>query len=205
MKIIVACILLSCAVSALAAQPRSLQDDFKEFEALIPADAIQSVVTKYYIIDGETRNFVKYLKGAQFRKVWDQVFTHPITKDVLEYLVSKDVDPTSLINQLADLLGLPHVQPTIANIHSRSLLGLYNEIVRLLPLDKFEALLNDKMENSEDFQELYQKITSIDYKVVEDFVTNSAEIQDFVQRLRNYKIPVDVLVEGVTQFFGWTY
>uniref|UniRef100_F4MI47 Putative microvillar-like protein 5 n=1 Tax=Phlebotomus perniciosus TaxID=13204 RepID=F4MI47_PHLPE len=206
MKFAVACILLTFCLSALAVTPRDLQQDFEEFNALIPSKKIQDVVTKYYLFDGETRNFVKYLKGAEFRKVWDQVFTYPDVKDLLHYLKDKNADATGLINSLADLLGLPHVTPDLMlgnAVMLRSLKGLFNEIVALLPLDKLQALLEDKLANSEDFKELYKRIASYDYCALEQFTANSAEVQDFLNRLNGYGVSLDGLFNDVKEFFGW--
>ncbi|GAB0091782.1 hypothetical protein DMENIID0001_066630 [Sergentomyia squamirostris] len=211
MKLIVAFALVTVCVSSLAADtaaPRDLKEDFEEFVALIPFNKINDVVIKYIILDGEFRSFVKYLQSGEFGKVWDQIFSHHLMKDLLRYLDSKDVDAVGLINQLADLIGQPHVNPDVEGVLVETkILGgvkaIFEEIIALINIDQMEALILDKLANSPAFQELYNKISSIDYAEIDEFLENSAEIQDFLQRLRKYGITVDDFIYAIKEFFGW--
>ncbi|EAT37593.1 AAEL010436-PA [Aedes aegypti] len=79
----------------------------------------------------------------------------------------------------------------------------FDETVALLPLDKFEALFEEKLKTSPEFKAFFEKLRNLDYQKFVDFHNNSKEVQGFLQKLRSYGLDVDGFFNLVAGFFGW--
>lgn len=74
----------------------------------------------------------------------------------------------------------------------------------MLPLTDFMILFFDKMDNSEDFQNLMTRIQSTDFQKIIDFVENSPEILALIDKLENLGFDVDTIIDFIKSFFGWS-
>ncbi|XP_062551700.1 protein G12-like [Armigeres subalbatus] len=193
------------AFAAASAIPntRALKDDFQEFVDLVPVDKLVGVALKYLTTDKEFKEFFSYLQGAEFSAVWDQFFALKEVKDVLNYLEDAGLAVYDALNTVADFLGLHHVKPTVKSLGTRGLNGFLDEVVGLLPLNKFEALFEEKLSTSPEFKAFFEKLRNLDYNKFVDLYNNSKEVQSFLQKLRNYGVDVDGFFDLVAGFFGW--
>ncbi|XP_062551702.1 protein G12-like [Armigeres subalbatus] len=195
--------LVAFATASAIPDSRALKDDFQEFLDLVPVDGLLSVALKYLTTDKEFKEFFGYLQGEEFSAVWDQVFALAEVKDVLNYLEDADLAVYDALNTVADFLGLNHVNPAIMSFKAGGLNGFFNEAVGLLPLDKFEALFEEKLKTSPEFKAFFEKLRNLDYHKFEELHNNSKELQAFLQKLRNYGLDVDGFFDLVAGFFGW--
>nr|6XRX_A Chain A, Maltose/maltodextrin-binding periplasmic protein, Mosquito protein AZ1 [synthetic construct] len=181
----------------------ALKDDFQEFVDLVPVDKLVNVALQYLVSDKEFKEFFGYLQGEEFSAVWDQFFALNEVKDVLNYLEAADLAVYDALNTVADFLGLHHVKPTVHTLRTGGLTGFFDETVALLPLDKFEALFEEKLKTSPEFKAFFEKLRNLDYQKFVDFHNNSKEVQGFLQKLRSYGLDVDGFFNLVAGFFGW--
>nr|AAK72505.2 putative protein G12 [Aedes aegypti] len=193
------------AIATASAIPdfRALKDDFQEFVDLVPVDKLVNVALQYLVSDKEFKEFFGYLQGEEFSAVWDQFFALNEVKDVLNYLEAADLAVYDALNTVADFLGLHHVKPTVHSLRTGGLTGFFDETVALLPLDKFEALFEEKLKTSPEFKAFFEKLRNLDYQKFVDFHNNSKEVQGFLQKLRSYGLDVDGFFNLVAGFFGW--
>ncbi|XP_062541980.1 uncharacterized protein LOC134209978 [Armigeres subalbatus] len=195
--------LVAIATASAIPDSRALKDDFQEFLDLVPVDGLLGVALKYLTTDKEFKEFFGYLQGEEFSAVWDQVFALAEVKDVLNYLEDADLAVYDALNTVADFLGLHHVSPAVMSLKAGGLNGFFNEAVALLPLEKFEALFEEKLKTSPEFKAFFEKLRSLDYHKFVELHDNSKELQAFLQKLRNYGLDVDGFFDLVAGFFGW--
>ncbi|XP_037819652.1 uncharacterized protein LOC119609048 [Lucilia sericata] len=60
--------------------------EFKDFETLIPTATIDAIVAEHYLVDGNFRTAIKYLRSQEFTKLQRQLFDIPEIIDILEFL-----------------------------------------------------------------------------------------------------------------------
>ncbi|XP_023302205.2 uncharacterized protein LOC111684297 [Lucilia cuprina] len=60
--------------------------EFKDFETLIPTATIDAIVAEHYLVDGNFRTAIKYLRSQEFTKLQQQLFDIPEIIDILKFL-----------------------------------------------------------------------------------------------------------------------
>lgn len=200
--VVLAFVGLSCASTY------NLRQDIDDFLALIPKDKIREIYVKYQG-DPDIQKVVAYLKSKDFAAVAHIVAGVDEVKDLVNYLESKDIHVVALLNKLADLLGLPHwpgsfmAQPYPRQ--NRSWRDFIDEIKAALPMEDLINLAVDKLANSPDFQELFEKISSVDYQKLHDNALKHPEIVDMITRLEAMGVDVGKIWEAIKSIFGWEY
>ncbi|XP_055608939.1 protein G12-like [Uranotaenia lowii] len=197
------------ASSSVQSQPsRSLQSDLDEFVQLLPFEKIVNIALKYFLIDAEVKAAVEYILGPEFGTIWDQVFSLREVLDILDYLQDAGIDAYGAINDLADLIGVNHVEPSRPGVVSRTvstrgLNALIDEVLSVLPKDELLALFEQKLQTSAEFKAFFEKIQSTEFKNLVEFFNNSAKLQSLFQKLREHGVDVDKIIELIKGFFGW--
>lgn len=186
-------------------QSRSLRDDMDELLALIPKEKIVQIYMKYRE-DPDIKKVVAYLKSSDFAAVAHIVAGVPEVQEMVTYLEGKGLKVVETLNKIADLLGLPHWPGSL--VHSwprqaRTWRQFIDEVLAVLPMKDIEALLVDKLMNSADFQELYQKISDLDYNKLHDNALKHPEIVDMLKRLNAMGVDTKKIWQAIKDLFGW--
>uniref|UniRef100_A0A6M2DY64 Putative insect allergen related repeat protein n=1 Tax=Xenopsylla cheopis TaxID=163159 RepID=A0A6M2DY64_XENCH len=186
--------------SRQARATRGLAQDVDEFAALIPHEKIADIVREYIANDKEVQHIVEYLKSDKFEVIVVKIAAVQEIKDYVHYLEGKGVKIIEVLNKIAELLGLPTI-PTRSAPTTRGWRDMADEIIALLPLDKIVALFYDKMENSPEFAEAFQKIAD-SYDVFAK-IAKFPEVIELADRLRELGVDVDAIIDFFKSFFGW--
>lgn len=195
---------IGATVALPTKQTRSLKGDLDDFLALIPKEKFVALYHKYEN-DADVQKIVAYLKSEDFAKVAHIIAHNSEIQDLVKYIEGKGVSIVDLINRLADRLGLPH-WPTYAVQHgrqTRSIRDFINEAKALLPMDKLLALAMDKLANSEDFQDLYIKISEMDGNKIHDDALSHPEIVDLITRANAIGLDTKKVWQTLQVIFGW--
>lgn len=193
-------------LSYAAPSTRSLKGDLDDFLALIPKNELVALYHKYEN-DADVKKIVAYLKSSDFAEVVHIVAQVDEVRDLVNYLETQGVPVIEFLNKLADRLGLPHwTRYTPYTLReSRSWRDFLDEAKKLVDTDKVVALVIDKLANSASFQELYEKIASVDYQKLHDNALQHPKIVEMIERLSNMGVDVKKVWEFVQSFFGWNY
>lgn len=69
----------------------SLENDINEVLAVVPHSKVKAMIVKYYLFDGEFREFVKYLGDKEFGKVWGDVFRLKTVRGLMQFFEERGV------------------------------------------------------------------------------------------------------------------
>ncbi|XP_063907578.1 uncharacterized protein LOC135125811 [Zophobas morio] len=181
--------------------PRSLIDDLQDFLDLLPIDEIQAIAAEHLQTDGAFAAVVIYLQGPEWAALVDEVGAKPAVQDFIQYLTDAGLPVTDIIDWIHNLIAgaAPGIEPD----ENGSLRPLLDEIEAIIPVDDLVALLNDKLQNSPDFQDLYTKVSSEDSHALVEEVRAIDEVQRLAQRLRDFGVKVDETLAVIYEFLGW--
>ncbi|XP_046402856.1 uncharacterized protein LOC124168644 isoform X4 [Ischnura elegans] len=182
-----------------------LDDLFKEFVALIPADKIIGIIANHIQNDPEVQEAVAFLKSPDFAKIVMAVDNSPAFMDLVDYIYKAGIDIYSYINLVHDILGLPHINPPLFRRQSRTLLGMIDEILAVLPLQEMQDFYNNKLKNDPDFIALLAKLSSPEFAQLVADVKAMPEYQDMLDRLKSHGIDVAAIQKEIDDFFGWGF
>lgn len=192
--------------AVLGLSAANLKQDLDDFAALIPVDQIKNIYLKYQN-DPDIIKVVAYLKSNDFAKVTDIVAHSPDAQDFVNFLESKGVPAIDSLNKLADLLGLPHWPSRVLArpypLRNRSWQDFVQEVAAVIPVEELTNLAVDKLANSEDFGEMFEKIANCDYQRIHDAALSHPEIVDMLERAKAMGLDVDKIWETIKSLFGW--
>ncbi|XP_053687119.1 protein G12-like [Sabethes cyaneus] len=199
---------LVASVALSLPSARTLQDDFEDFVTALPLEDIVAVAMRYFLTDKEVQATVQYITGPEFAAIWDQLFALKEVLDILNYLEEAGVRAYDALDELADLIGVKPVKPSVRirqHVSTRGLNDLIEEVVALLPQQKLRELFEQKMATSAEFKAFFEKLQSTEFQNLMDFANNSSELQSLLDELREHGVDVDRFFELVKGFFGWGY
>lgn len=178
----------------------TLEEDFKDFLALIPETQIRDIAKKYLATDLEFQAAVTYLQGEEFSKLVKDVRKMEAVKEFEKYLMDAGIDIEAVLKYLHDLIT--DVQPTI-EAQPRSLKGFLEEVKKTIPTGKMIKLLMDKMKNSSAFQEFFKKVSSEETHQLVEEVRALPEVKRLTTKLTELGIEVERYVKILYAIFGW--
>lgn len=200
MKVIVLfTVLLSFGATKPA--PRDLSDDIQEFIDLIPLDEIKDILDEHLKTDGGTAAALNYLKGDDWTNIVATVGAIPDVQDLLQYLRDAGLPVDDFLTAVHDTIA--NAEASVEPDEEGSLRPLLDEIENIIPVDDLLALLVDKLQSSADFQALYVKVSSEDTHELVDTVLGLDQVEDLLQKLRDFDVKVDEVLEVVYGFLGW--
>jgi DNA-directed RNA polymerase subunit F len=181
--------------------PRSLIDDLQDFIDLLPLDDIKAIADEHLQTDGAFAAVVLYLQGPEWTELVDTVGAKPAVQDFIQYLNDAGLPVDDILAWIDNLItgATPGADPD----EEGSLRPLLDEIEAILPLADLLALLNDKLQNSPDFQALYTKVSSEEAHTLVEEVRAIDEVQRLAQRLIDMGVKVEEALAYVYEFLGW--
>ncbi|XP_971572.1 uncharacterized protein LOC660229 [Tribolium castaneum] len=181
--------------------PRSLIDDFADFIKLLPVDDIKTIADKHLAEDGAFAAVITYLQGDEWAALVETIKNKPEVQDFVKYLTDAGLPVDEIVAWIHNLIAnaVPGVEPD----ENGSLRPLLDEIEAILPVADLIALLNDKLQNSPDFQAFYVRISSENAHALVEEIRAIDEVQRLAQRLRDFGVKVDEVLAIVYDFLGW--
>ncbi|EEZ99678.2 hypothetical protein TcasGA2_TC002435 [Tribolium castaneum] len=179
----------------------SLIDDFADFIKLLPVDDIKAIADKHLADDGTFAAVIIYLQGDEWAALVETIKNKPEVQDFVKYLTDAGLPVDEIVAWIHNLIAnaVPGVEPD----ENGSLRPLLDEIEAILPVADLIALLNDKLQNSPDFQAFYVRISSENAHALVEEIRAIDEVQRLAQRLRDFGVKVDEVLAIVYDFLGW--
>ncbi|XP_044587711.1 uncharacterized protein LOC123267223 [Cotesia glomerata] len=185
---------------------RSLNDDFNDFKALLPLEAINEVVKNYLEHDKEVQSVIEYVQSKDFRELVRLVEEIEDVINFYGYLHESGLDVYHLVNMLHDFLGLPHLTPPsslkLKSVATNGVAGLIAEIKALLPLEDIKAMYYHKLETSVHFKQLIERLRSPKFQAIMDTLLANQEFQAILAAAKNYGVDVRALADLLSTVFG---
>lgn len=188
---------LFAAVSA-APSSKSLQDDFKDFLALIPFSELKEITCSYRN-DPEVKLVIDYLRSDEWAKLVAEVREKKTWKEFKNYLNEAGVDIEAVIAFIHNLIANGSCEKSL----TRSLRDLFDDLKAALPVDKIKALFYDKLENSPDFQDFFETISSEKSRELVEEVIALDEVQRIVAKLTELGFDLKKLKDLIYGLLGW--
>lgn len=189
------------ALPPVKIQPFSLLEDLLEFLALVPVDKIQAITEDHLQNDADFCRVVTYLQGDDWKNLVATVQAREEVQELNKYLTDAGL-PVDIINAIIVEL-IDEAKCTASGTGTGSLRSFLDEIEAALPVDELKKLLEDKLQNSADFQELYNKISSQKAHDLVNEIRALAEVQEIIARLKELGVKVDEIANKVCSFLGW--
>ncbi|XP_071050743.1 uncharacterized protein [Onthophagus taurus] len=182
---------------------RDLQGDLEDIVSTIPLSEIRAIARKYAENDAEFQEVVKYLQGPEWAELVQTVADNETWQRFKAYMSEAGVDIDGVIQFLHDLIAGAPI-PVAKKSEVRSVRDFVDEVLAILDLQAVLAALNDKLNNSADFQEFFGKISSEDAHQMVEEIRAIPEVQRIAQRLREMGIDVDKVIDLVYGLLGWS-
>ncbi|XP_071050725.1 uncharacterized protein [Onthophagus taurus] len=182
---------------------RDLQGDLEDIVATIPLSEIRAIARKYAENDAEFQEVVKYLQGPEWAELVQTVADHETWQRFKAYMSDAGVDIDGVIQYLHDLIAGAPI-PVAKKSEVRSVRDFVDEVLAILDLQAVLEALNDKLNNSAEFQEFFGKISSEDAHQMVEEIRAIPEVQRIAQRLREMGIDVDKVIDLVYGLLGWS-
>lgn len=196
MKVIIA--LFAFFTMTLAAT--TLEEDLKDFLALIPEKEIRDIAKKYLATDPEFQAAVAYLQGDEFAALVNEIREKEAVKEFKQYLTEAGIDVEAVLEYLHNLIT--GAQTTFKG-EQRSLKGFLEEVKKTLPVGKLIKMFMDKMKKSPAFQEFFAKVSSEESHQLVEEVRALPEVQRLSARLTELGVDVERYLKIVYAIFGW--
>ncbi|XP_043482077.1 uncharacterized protein LOC122511091 isoform X2 [Leptopilina heterotoma] len=184
-----------------------LNEDLKEFLALVPQKQIEDLVMEYLASDADFQEAVEYMMSNDFKKLVLDIENIKDVKMFIKYLHDAGLDVYSLLNQLHDFLGLDHMVPVeLDYIYTLKITGglpgLIADVKAILPVDKIEELYKRKLETSAEFASLIKKLGSPEFQKVVDTVWGNPTLQELIKRAQAKGVDVKAILQLITEILG---
>lgn len=189
-------LLLALAIFATANahhNSRALLDDFNEIISLVPTEEVLKIVLAH-ITDPELLEAIAYLNSSEFLSLVEWLNQQPAYLNIVQYLNE----------HLGSLPRIP--KPSTRDIHktqNRTLLGMLQEILAVLPVEEILAKIEEKKATSADFAEFWSILTSEDMHAFMDQFLQHPEYKNIEAKLQSIGIDITAYYEIVYKYFGW--
>ena len=180
---------------------RSLEDDLKEFVALLPMKRIRGIVVKYVLTDKEVKDAVVYIRSPAFAELIKDLHKIPEYHDLLESLEASGLNVYSYIEKIHKLFGIKGMLSKKLRTEG-GISGLVAEVKATLPIDQIKALYHKKLDNSEDFAGLVNLISSAKFQALTDKLFANKNFQDVLHRLQGHGINLQIISDFFLTIFG---
>lgn len=194
--------LILCALLSLSSA--NLQQDYLDFLQITPVPEIRAIVHEHITTDPEYQRIVIYLTGPQWDELTSDLESRPEIIDLMEFFESSGLPISTLTKLLYDLfLSTRNMNQGVPE--TRTIREFVDKLIAIFPSDEFARLWVEKMVTSEDFYELFERLSSDRaYQLVED-VRQIPEVQHILDVLEEMNIDVGLVLKAIYEFFGWNY
>lgn len=194
------CIAFATATPA-AVSPYSLLGDLLDFIALIPIDKVQTIAEDHLANDPDMCVALDYLQSDDWTDLVDTVMAKDEVKQLIKYLTDAGLPIDVILDAVNEIIA--NAKCTATGSASGSLRPLLDDIEAVIPWTDLKDLLDDKMKNSKDFQELYKKVSSQEVHDLVNEIRNMDEVQTLIKRLKDAGVKVDEVAQLLCDFLKW--
>ncbi|XP_063232286.1 uncharacterized protein LOC134536493 [Bacillus rossius redtenbacheri] len=195
-----------CETNCSAESP-NLEDEIKKFKALLPLDQIKVVALKYIANDEQVQKVLQFLEGKQMAEVVSIVNSQPEMIAMYAFMCKNGIPIYHFLNNMNDLLGLPHVTPAPSREvrpSARDFRHFLDDIEKLIPVEKMKALFSQEKKNSPIFKEWVDKLSSKEFRAMVDRIIALPAVKQFRAELVSMGADVNKLEQLVRELMGWS-
>lgn len=151
-----------------------LTKDIQDFKNLIDMKKVMQVVSRY-LDDDQVQTAMKYMYSEEFHALVRQVEALKEYQDLVLYLYHSGLDIFNFLEKVHKLFGMEdYVPPKVDNydsfpttfVNRGGVKGLVNDVIAVIPVDKFKALYNEKMQSSPAFRNFIQRLRDPEYNKI---------------------------------------
>lgn len=179
---------------------KSLQDDFKEFLALIPVEELKQITCSYKD-DAEVQLAVQYLRSEEFAGLVAAVREKETWVEFKDYLNDAGINVEVVIGFIHNLI-VNGVCDSVA-LSRGGLKDLLNDLKSAIPVNEIKALFQDKLQNSADFQEFFAKVSSNKSRQLVEEVIALEEFQRVAAKLTELGFDLQKVKDFIYELLGW--
>lgn len=195
------CLVLFAIIGLTVAAPtRSLETDLQEIAALIPIEDIKAIVVDYNGKDADVQRIVAYLQSDKWAELVATVAANPQYKELKQVLIDAGLPIDAIVQRIHDFIA--SLKPANGK-QTRTLRDMVDEIEAIIPMADLIAVLNDKLQNSQDFIDFYLKCAAPETKALVEEVHALPEVQRLEEELKGYGMDLDAALSAIYDFFGW--
>lgn len=180
---------------------RTLDEDLQDFVDLVPTEKLKEILYDHVANDEEFKSAIKYLKGSEWAELLQEVASKEEVQEFKQYLIDSGIDVDKIIAYIRDWIN--NVDVDASSAASRGLREFIDEIKEALPIDDIVALFYNKLQNSEDFQQFYAKISSEKAHALVEEVRALSAVQDLAARLLELGVDLKKALDFIYNLFGW--
>ncbi|XP_029051623.2 uncharacterized protein LOC114880133 [Osmia bicornis bicornis] len=142
-----------------------LAKDFQDIFDLIPLNELIDITRTYAAQDKEFQLMTKLVRSQDSKEFVALVEGAPEFKKLMAYVQTNGLDIYRLLNKYNEILNIPPFKPLAGPQRAiiGGLSGYVRDILDLVPVDKMMDVQQEKMDNSEAFKGLVNKITSAEF------------------------------------------
>ncbi|KAG7187707.1 hypothetical protein KM043_016763 [Ampulex compressa] len=190
-----------------------LSDVLREFIDLLPLEAISEIIQKYEN-DEQVQRAVEYAYSKEFHSLVRAVEALKEYQQLVVYLQNSGLDVFAFIQGIHQSIGMEdYVPPEIAmdNLKYGSLLyamatggikGLVEEIKAVLPIDKLQALYEEKLRTSKVFAEFIGRISSPDFQRIVNEVYTHEIFLEMRSKAKAAGLDLEAIADLLHTMFG---
>ncbi|XP_011168435.1 uncharacterized protein LOC105201867 [Solenopsis invicta] len=193
-------------------QERTLMDELMDFVNILPMDLVTDIVIKYARTDEKVQGAMQYLVKPEFHALLRETEALPEYQALVVYLEKTGLPVIDAIKQLHKAIGMEdYVPPKVESIIESEIgiqkigdgmKGMLEDLYNVLPMDKIEALYNEKLQTSKIFADFIAKITSQEMqKLVTDLYKHET-YNNFVMKSRENGLEFQELTKFISSIFG---
>lgn len=201
MKVLIVLCLVA-GLSYAAPPPRSLTGDFLDFLLLLPVDDLKEIACSYKD-DEEVVYVLNYLRSDEWAALMAEVGSNEIWISFKEYLNDAGVNVDLIVAFIHALIQNGFCDDARAVIGNRSFKDFLDAELDALPKEELKALWYDKLENSPEFKEFYDKISSDKARELVDDVLALEEVQKIIAKLVEFGVDVQKIKDFIWNLLGW--
>ncbi|XP_071878303.1 uncharacterized protein [Bombus fervidus] len=184
-----------------------LSKDIHDFLNLVDENKIMNIVMSY-LEDDEVQRAIEYMYSEAFHDLVRKVEAMPEYQDLVKYMEDSGLDMTKVISKIHKLFGMEDYVPPmeLSSMNTLSNLGglkaLFNAVENALPLDKFTAMYNEKMQTSPAFQNFMQRLHSNEFQRIVNTVYQSPIFLEMRQKVINDGVDLVPIRDFIEKVLG---
>nr|XP_022920938.1 protein G12-like [Onthophagus taurus] len=180
-----------------------LKQDLQDILATIPLLEIKAIAREHAESDSEFQEVVNYMQGPEWNSIIDTVGANPSWQKFKVYMDNAGVDIDGIIQYFRDLVADVEISKCSDDVTARTLREFLDDIHKILDVSQTLTVFNDKLNNSPDFQEFFEIISSEEAYNMAEEIRALEEVQRVAERLTEMGIDIDKVIDLIYELLGW--
>ncbi|XP_044014435.1 uncharacterized protein LOC122856717 [Aphidius gifuensis] len=181
----------------------SLHDDLQDFLALIDTEKVTEIFYEYVEHDDEVQSAIEFIGSNEFKQLIQTIEGMDDVVKFYAYLQESGLDVYKVLNKFHDMIDLPPYKPKAKMIKiTGGVNGLIQDIKSVLPVEKIKALYYEKLETSEDFKKLVERLQSGKLQEIVNTMLENEVVINILNRVKEAGINVEAVADVLATMFG---